>query len=172
MQIQTFFMITCEICLHTVRYQCFWCGSRQRATLYHSQPPVGCCPWFSHAATMFSLPTMDRSPSAGLSARPGVCEPTAARDTKRNPSRHTNTKNPHKHPSPKWHSLSEQSHTHFHSFSSNNIMNMNNPLALTSAGYTILCSIQALKMSTQRQKDKLRSKSNATVWANNGFRHQ
>lgn len=71
------------------------------------------------------------------------------RDTKRNPSRHTNTKNPHKHPSPKWHSVSEQSHTHFRSFSSNNIMNMNNPLVLTSAGYTILCSIQAVKMSTQ-----------------------
>lgn len=171
MQIQTFFMITCEIFLHTVRCQCLCCGSRQRATLYHSQPPVGCCPCFSHAAIMFSLPTMDRSPSAGVSARPGFWELTAAWDTKRSPTRHANTKSPHKHPGPKRHSLSEQSRTRFHSFGSN-IMNMNNPLASTSAGCTILCSIQAFKMSTQRQKDKLRNKSNNTVWANNGFRHQ
>lgn len=50
----------------------------------------------------------------------------------------------------------KQSLAGFQSFSSTNIMNMNNPLALTLPACAILFSIQALKMSRQRQKGKLR----------------
>lgn len=46
-------------------------------------------------------------------------------------------------------------------------MNMNDPLAQTLAGCAILRCVQALKMSTQRQKGKLRNKSDNTVWACN-----
>ena len=60
------------------RPQCFcellqW-GSRQRAALYHSQPPVGFCPWLRHTphSHHVSLSTMDRSPSAGLGAGPSL----------------------------------------------------------------------------------------------------
>lgn len=45
-----------------------WPGSRQRAALYHSQPPVGVCrPHTSHFHHV-STTTMDRGPSAGLGA--------------------------------------------------------------------------------------------------------
>lgn len=60
------------------RPQCFcellqW-GSRQRAALYHSQPPVGFCPWLRHTphSHRVSLSTMDRGPSAGLGAGPSL----------------------------------------------------------------------------------------------------
>lgn len=55
--------------------------------------------------------------------------------------------------------MHEQSCARFHSFPSTSDMNMNNPLAQTYACCAILCCIQALKMSTQRQKGKLRNKS-------------
>lgn len=49
-------------------------GSRQRAALYHSQPPVGFCPWLSHTTHSQSVSpsTVDRSPSAGLRAGPSL----------------------------------------------------------------------------------------------------
>lgn len=47
-----------------------WPGSRQRAALYHSQPPVGVCPWLCHTPHFHhvSTTTTGRGPSAGLGA--------------------------------------------------------------------------------------------------------
>lgn len=100
-----------------------------------------------------------------------LCGLTAAWYIKKHPARHINTKintnTLHPHPSKK-HTICKQSRARFHSFSSTIMnMNMNNPLAQTLAGCAIMCYIQTLKMSTQRQKGKLRNKSDNTVWACN-----
>lgn len=70
---QTLPLITSEIKLIHQSSALFPCfskplqrGGRQRAALYHSQPPVGFCPCLSHArhSRRVRLSTRDRSPSA------------------------------------------------------------------------------------------------------------
>lgn len=100
-----------------------------------------------------------------------LCGPTAAWNTKQHPTRRINTKinanAVYAYPSKnKTHTIRKQGCARFHSFTGT-IMNMNNPLAQSLAGCAILCYIQSLKMSTQRQKGKLRNKSDNTVWACN-----
>lgn len=160
------------------KYICFcepiWWASTQRAALYHSQPPVGFCPWpvTSHIPAMLAClqwtgahqldsalalasviwllyDTQSKIPLDRLTQGLTQIPPTLTQLKKK--------KKP----------ICEQSHTRFHSFSSTNIMNMNNPLAQILASCTIRCCVQAFKMSTQRQKGKLRNKSNNTVWASN-----
>lgn len=154
------------------RPQCFcellqW-GSRQRAALYHSQPPVGFCPWLRHTphSHHVSLSTMDRSPSAGLGAGPSLWARLQHDTQRRIPPGRTTQRltqiapiSTPPHPKKTQNTIREQSCARFHSFSSATIMNMNNPLAQTWPSCAILFCIQALKMSTQRQKGKLRNKS-------------
>lgn len=98
-----------------------------------------------------------------------LCGLTAAWNTKKHPTRHINTKiNANTlYPYPSKNTPYANRAVHVFTAFSGTIMNMNNPLAQTLAGCAILCYIQSLKMSTQRQKGKLRNKSDNTVWACN-----
>lgn len=142
---------------HCQRNQCFcellqW-GNRERAALYHSRPPVGFCHWLSHTphSHHVSVSTMDRSPSAGLSAGLSLKGQLPHDTQSRIPPGTLTQRWTQIPPTEKIHTTQEQSRARFHRFSSTNIMNMNDPLAQTLAGCAILCCVQALKMSSQTE---------------------
>lgn len=126
-----------------------WPGSRQRAALYHSQPPVGVrlrhrhAPRFHHV----SLTTIDRSPSAGRS----LCRLSIARHKE---EWCQERRDEHKYPPTPWNKhTNKASPVDYESLS----------VLVCSRPRLTLSSIHGPGTSAQRLKCKLRSSVNPTL---------